>query len=122
MHELSLATALLDLVATHTPPGTKLREVLVEAGPLQGIDPDAMSWAWQSVTSEGPYEGSTIRVQHLPWRLHCNACGQDYTAAEMLTKCACGSEQTHPIGGDELRLRSLVVDEDSKEEAADQRR
>jgi hydrogenase nickel incorporation protein HypA/HybF len=113
MHEFSIATALLDLVVKHTPPGTKLCSVVVEAGPLQGIDPDAMSWAWQAICSAGPCEGSTIEVQFLPWRLHCDACGREYTAPEMLTRCECGSEQTHPLGGDELRLKSLAVDEEN---------
>ena len=116
MHEFSIATALLDLVAQHTPRGTKLRRVIVEAGPLQGIDPDAMQWAWQSITSGSPYEGSAIEVHPLPWRLHCPACGNDFTAPDLLAKCACGSEQAHPLGGgDELRLKSLVVDDEATE-------
>jgi len=111
MHEFSIASALVDLVAQHTPAGTKLRRVIVEAGPLQGVDPDAMSWAWQSITSGGPFEGAEIEIQLLKWRLHCVTCGQDYSADEMLAPCACGADQSHPIGGDELRLRSLVVED-----------
>jgi len=112
MHEFSIATALLDLVAKHTPAGTKLRRVVIEAGPLQGIDPDAMTWAWQSVASGGEFEGATIEIEHMPWRLHCDACGSDYTAADFSSRCACGADQSHPVGGDELRLKSLVVDEE----------
>ncbi len=115
MHEFSIASALIDLVAKHTPAGTKLRRVVIEAGPLQGIDPDAMSWAWQSITSGGALEGSTIEIQQLPWRLHCDACGSDYRGTEFTSRCACGADQSHPVGGDELRLRSLVVDEPQQE-------
>ncbi len=112
MHELSIAAALVDLVAQHAPPRTVLRKVVIEAGPLHGLDPDAMQWAWQSTTDGGAYAGAELLIQMLPWRMKCAVCGREWTAAEMESQCACGATDANPIGGDELRLMSLTVDED----------
>jgi len=47
MHEFSIASSLLDLAKQHTPAGAVLRRIVMEAGPLHGIDREAMQWAWR---------------------------------------------------------------------------
>ncbi len=111
MHEFSIATALADLVKQHQPPGTILRTIVVEAGPLQGIDPEAMQWAWRGVTDGTDYAGSTIEVRMLPWRMHCPKCGKDSTSDEMKSECECGASESHPVDSDQLRLVAMTVDE-----------
>lgn len=111
MHEFSIATALLDLVKRHVPPGGRLRRVVIEAGPLQGIDQQAMEWAWRAATDGGELAGSAVQIIFLRWKLHCPACGNEYAADQLDTPCDCGADSGHPVGGDELRLMSLTVDE-----------
>jgi hydrogenase nickel incorporation protein HypA/HybF len=115
VHEFSIASALIDVVAQHVPPRGKLRSVQVEAGPLQGIDPQAMQWAWQALTDGGPYAGSILEVRQLPWTIRCGACGREWSADEISLVCACGSDQVCPTGGKDLLLRTLVVDQEDEE-------
>lgn len=111
MHEFSIATALLELVKQHAPAGTTVRKVVMEAGPLQSVDPQAMEWAWQAVSDGTMYAGAELEVRVLPWRLRCRDCGREHVADDMLSPCPCGCQVCHPTGGDELRLVSLTVDE-----------
>ena len=46
MHEMSLVEALLTQIDAHVPAGGVVRRVHLRAGPLHGIEPEAMQWAW----------------------------------------------------------------------------
>ncbi len=111
MHELSIASSILDLAMKHTPPGAVLRAVRLRAGPMRGIEPQAMEWAWQANVADTPAQGSRIEVETLPWRLHCPDCGSDFVAEDIYGSCACGCKTPHPISGDELQVVSIEVDE-----------
>jgi Zn finger protein HypA/HybF involved in hydrogenase expression len=112
MHELSIARALLQLAAERVPPGGRLRAATLTAGPMQAIDPRAMTWAWDDLTRDSPWAGAALRVDQRPWRLRCGACGAVSDATELGAPCpACGvADAGRPVGGDELLLESIEVD------------
>jgi len=122
VHELSIAGAILDLARRHVPPGATMLKVTVEAGPMRAIDPDAMRAAWGAVLAghgAGDIGGDVginvginvgIDLISLPWNLECPACGARWTGDDVNAPCACGALAT-PIGGDELRLVSVTVDD-----------
>jgi hydrogenase nickel incorporation protein HypA/HybF len=122
VHEFSLATALLEQVRRHVPAGGRLKRVTIEAGPLQGLDPQAMEWAWRSVVDGTPFEQAAIEIIFTRWRLHCPACGNEYAADELAAPCPCGGGAGYPAGGDELRLMSLTIDEPEPDDAGAGRR
>lgn len=111
MHELSIATALLELVARNVPPGSVVRRVTMEAGPLRGVEPSAMQWAWQSARAGTACEGAELTINLLPWSLRCPACGNQFTAQDVYVACpACNADGPLPQGNDDLRLMSIDVD------------
>jgi Zn finger protein HypA/HybF involved in hydrogenase expression len=111
MHEFSLASALVELVRRHVPTGCLLRSVTVEAGPLRGIDPQAMQMAWMNATSGCDFEGAALKLILHPWRLHCPQCQRHWQSDEPLVSCACGHPAPTPSGDDQMRLLSLEVTE-----------
>ncbi|MCC6581771.1 MAG: hydrogenase maturation nickel metallochaperone HypA [Phycisphaeraceae bacterium] len=111
MHELSLAEAVLEIVRRHAPTDATVRKVRLEAGPMRGIDRDSMDWAWRSATSGTRCDGADLDLILLPWKMHCPECGRDWETEELFVVCECGCNRPHPVGGDELRVVSLDVDE-----------
>lgn len=111
MHELSIAQALIGIVKPHIPAGTKLRMVTIESGPMRGIEPLAMEWAWESATPGTICEGSKLELRTLPWKLRCPRCELEFTAEDVFAPCRCGYDRPAPMGGDELRLLSIDVDD-----------
>jgi hydrogenase nickel incorporation protein HypA/HybF len=111
MHEMSIAEALLEQVKRHLPPAAALRRVEVRVGPMRMIEPQAMQWAWQAVTRESPHAGAELQLQMLPWRLECPECQKRWDTADLFEACSCGCETAHPLGGDELELLALDIDE-----------
>jgi hydrogenase nickel incorporation protein HypA/HybF len=112
MHELSIAEAILDLAGRNVPAGATLRSVRVSAGPMRGIDPRCMELAWQGLGRAEVALNLSVR----PWRMKCGDCGRQWEQAELAERCDCGSPQVRPIGGDELQLLSIEVDDAEEEE------
>jgi len=111
MHELSIARSLLGLVKENTPENARVRSVLVRVGPLQAIEPGAMQLAWQAVTDDSPLDGVQLSLTLVPWELHCRECDRRWTSEDWSDPCTCGSCRVDPIGGDELTLLSLDIEE-----------
>lgn len=111
MHELSLATAVFDLARQHTPAGAIVRCVKLRAGPMRGVEPTAMQWAWASLLPGTELEHAELELEILPWTLHCPACSRQWQSDELFVPCSCGYERPNPVGGDELQLISLTVDD-----------
>jgi hydrogenase nickel incorporation protein HypA/HybF len=116
MHEFSIATALVDLAMAHVPAGCRLQGLCVRAGPMRGIDAEAMQFAWQALAAERPAcAGSVLELELLPWRLHCPSCGRDFDSSDPLARCpGCGGQDSTPEAGDELRLVWVRVSEPSE--------
>ena len=110
MHELSLASSILEIVRRSVPRGARLRAVRVVAGPMRGIDPDAMRFAWQSVTAGADEDGAALELDLRPWTLRCPECGSEWTSSQLECACgACGGNRAFPVGGDELQVVSIGV-------------
>jgi hydrogenase nickel incorporation protein HypA/HybF len=110
MHELSLAQSVVRIVRAHRPDRTVVRRVRMQAGPMRGIVPEAMQWAWQAHTQGTELEASQLELDLLPWTLQCDDCGRQWTTEEIYATCGCGSRRTRPVGGDELAVLCIDVD------------
>jgi hydrogenase nickel incorporation protein HypA/HybF len=110
MHEMSLAMSLAERVAAHLPEGARLLSIQLQAGPMRGIDPEAMDWAWRSAIEQTPLAGATLRLTNLPWSLRCPRCGQEWQSPEADVPCTCGHAAPDIRGGDELKLVSIEVE------------
>lgn len=114
MHELSIAQAILDLARRNVPTGATLRSVRVDTGPMRCIDPRCMEMAWAGI---GQTDVS-LRLNVLPWRMLCADCGRKWEQPELAERCACGSSNVRPIGGDELQMLSIEVDDAQTDRSA----
>jgi Zn finger protein HypA/HybF involved in hydrogenase expression len=107
MHELSIAQSVLDLARSHVPDGATLQSVRMVAGPMRCIDPECMQLAWQAISQDQVVMNLIV----LPWKMQCADCGRQWEQAELAQTCACGSARIRPVGGDELQLLSIEVDD-----------
>ena len=111
MHEVAIAQSLIDLVVEHIPKGRTVLSVQVKIGPLRGIVEDALRQGWQVLVQDTPLSDAELELQMLQWVLKCPECGKEYESKELMVLCACGCATLHPVGGDELDLMSIEVDD-----------
>ena len=64
MHELSLATSILDIVRQYVPidRAPAVRTVRVRVGDLAGVVPDSLAWCFSAIASETPYARASLAI------------------------------------------------------------
>ncbi len=114
MHELGIASAILERVEREAQqrPGARMVKVGVRVGELSGVDPDALAFGFEALVKDTRWEPLPLDVHLCRRKQLCLACGNDFIAERMETACPdCGNTDTAGVGGDELDIEYIEVDE-----------
>lgn len=113
MHELSLATHLLDLALEQARKSGAQRVVGLHlvVGQLAPLEESSLSFYWDHVTQATPAAGSVVHVRRLPMTLLCQDCGRSFQPGTEAWSCPdCRSESVRLQGGDESYLEAIDVE------------
>lgn len=111
MHELALARAIL-ATALDRAEGRRVRSVEVTVGALRQVVPRSLAFNFEILAAGTRCEGATLEQRLMPARLRC-ACGMQWELEELSFLCPrCGGAETQVIGGEELRVESIEVEEE----------
>ena len=114
MHELSIASSILEAVAKEKErrPKDRFLKVGLRIGELAGVDRDALSFGWEALTKDTEWDGLELAIEHVPRRQRCTLCAQEFEAPDFMTACPkCAELLTVTIAGDELDIAYLEVEE-----------
>jgi hydrogenase nickel incorporation protein HypA/HybF len=112
MHELSIASAVLDVVERHAE-GRPVSRVELKVGHLRQVVPQALEFAWQLVAEGTVADGAELAMEEVPATVRCARCGAESTLTAFPARCAaCGSLDTDVTGGDELLVDALELQEE----------
>ena len=113
MHELSIASSILDSVKAEAErrPGTRILKVGVRVGELAGVDPEALSFCFESIVQGTALAPLSLEIEHRPHQNRCPHCARVFQVVDYVVACpACGTSDTDMISGDELELAYLEVE------------
>jgi len=114
MHELSIADAILEAVRKEAErrPGARVIKVGVRIGELAGVDPEALSFGFEALVRGTELEPLALHIESRPRRQRCPQCDSTFDVINDRLACpACGTSETVFVGGDELELAYLEVEE-----------
>jgi hydrogenase nickel incorporation protein HypA/HybF len=114
MHELSIANAIVDAVRNERERlnCTRVTKVGVRIGELAGVDPEALSFGFEVLVKDTDLEPLALEIEFISRRHECSHCKRAFTVVDYQLDCpACGSKETRCVGGDELQLAYLEVEE-----------
>ncbi len=114
MHELSIANSLLEAVREEAcaRPGARFSKVGVRVGELSGVEPDSLSFCFQALVAGTELEPLELAIERCPRRQHCGGCDTSFTVTDLELACPrCGSVETTCVGGEQLELSFLEVEE-----------
>lgn len=112
MHEVSLATALLDLVQAQARAAgaTRVTRLVLEIGLLSHADPHALRFAFRAASGGTLAEGAVLEIRQPAATTYCLDCEASVTLHARDAPCPnCGGTKLLPQGGDALRLKEMEV-------------
>jgi len=114
MHETSLVRSLIrqvwQLVAQHG--GGQVSEVLLEVGPLSGVEPLLLQSAWREQVSEMEFATTVLSIDEVPLTVRCCGCDHEFESVKFNFRCpCCQGVDTHVIRGEGLLLQSITLDQ-----------
>ena len=116
MHEVSIATSLLDLIGQQLGGVQKLSEVELRVGPLSGVSVHSLEFCFATIAGESGYGSPCLRIEATLVDIQCDRCPARYQVADPHDPCPrCGSWQRTILGGDELQLVSVTLEEENVE-------
>jgi hydrogenase nickel incorporation protein HypA/HybF len=111
MHELALARAILATALDHAE-GRRVTSVEVRVGALRQVVPSSLAFNFEVLARGTGCEGAAFEQKLEQARLRC-PCGAEWQLAELSFLCPrCGGAGTEVIGGEELRVESIEVEEE----------
>lgn len=117
---MSLAVNIVDLaVQTATREGARrIATVELEIGPLAGVMAEALSFCFEAASRNTLARGATLLIRTAKTFGHCLSCGGESEIHGFGDQCPqCGGFLGHPLGGDEMRIRAITVDEETSEQS-----
>ncbi len=105
MHELSLASAVVDTVERHAG-GRPVQLITLRVGALRQVVPDSLKFYVEIVARDTVCEGARLELELVPARLRC--CGGEWEPPSFrCPDCGSGGEV---VSGDEFLVESIEVD------------
>jgi hydrogenase nickel incorporation protein HypA/HybF len=123
MHEMGIAAAVIEAVRNQTAryPAAHATKVAVRVGELAALDPEALRFCFAALVRGTGLENLQLEIQFCPRRHRCPGCSHEFVVHDYQTSCPrCGEALTHCIGGDELELAFLEVEQDEPSALATQ--
>jgi hydrogenase nickel incorporation protein HypA/HybF len=112
VHELSVCQALLRQVTdiAMESGASAVARIIVEVGPLSGIDPALLASAFDVVRAGSYASGAELSIKTMPVTVRCLVCGtESQTHPNRLLCAGCGGYRTRLVSGDELCLRTVEL-------------
>ncbi len=111
MHEMAITQGIVDICEQHAG-GRTVTAVVLEIGMLSGVVPEAVTFCFEACSSGTVAEGAQLQIEQLPGQGRCLACQREQRIERLFDPCRhCGSYQIEVVGGEELRVREIEVED-----------
>jgi hydrogenase nickel incorporation protein HypA/HybF len=111
MHELSVATAVLNTALKHGE-GRPVTVVSVRLGALRQVMPDSLRFYFEIVARDTSCEGARLELDEIAARLRCRDCGRGWSPELPAFRCPdCSSAAVDVEAGEELEVDYIEVEQ-----------
>ncbi|HLI60045.1 MAG TPA: hydrogenase maturation nickel metallochaperone HypA [Solirubrobacteraceae bacterium] len=109
MHELSVATAVLNTALKHAG-GRPVEVVAMRAGSLRQVVPDSLRFYWEVVARDTECQGARLEIEEIDVWLRCEDCGREWEPLIAAFRCPqCASAHVDVVAGEELEIDYLEL-------------
>jgi len=105
MHELSLASAILDRAQAVSLRNGNARvlKVGLRIGEISGVEPEALAFGFEALCRDTPMAGAVLEIERCKRKQRCAACAAEFEPTEITSACpVCHGDDSVCIAGREL--------------------
>lgn len=110
MHELGITRNVV-AIASEAAKGRRVLKVTLDVGKLAGVMTEAIRFCFDTVAVGTALDGAELEIREIEGQARCRACGAVYETPTLFTTCACGSRTCERLSGEELKIRSIELEE-----------
>jgi len=114
MHEMGIASSVLDAVRVEAGryPGSHPSRVGVRVGAWSGVDRESLQFCFEALVTGTDLAGLLLSIDYRERRNRCGRCSEEFAVRNYETRCPqCGSDFTTAIGGTELDIAFVELEE-----------
>jgi hydrogenase nickel incorporation protein HypA/HybF len=114
MHELSIASAILDRTKAVSQQNGNARvlKVALRIGEISGVEPDALRFGFEALCRDTPMQDTALEIQLCKRRQRCRTCAAEFEPEGCLTSCpACGADDSVCVAGKELDVMFIELED-----------
>jgi hydrogenase nickel incorporation protein HypA/HybF len=113
VHELSLASAIVNTVAKHAG-GRPVAVVSLRVGKLRQVVPDTLEFYFEFVARDSVCEGARLEQEVIDAVLRCRPCAYEWAIEIPAFRCpTCGGSDVEIASGDEFEVESIEIEEEA---------
>lgn len=115
MHELSIASSIIDIVNENLSqhPGARATKVKVAIGSHCGVVPESLRFCFPLAAEGTPAENAQLLIEEKNLMVKCQTCNQGPAETPGLVCPHCGSFEVSVTSGMELDLISIEIKEET---------
>jgi len=113
MHELSIATQIVKLATRHAEAASAgcVSQVELDIGKLSGIELESLRFALSVATRDTLLKDAEFLIHTIEPLFECSSCHHHFTPGRVTGECpSCGEVRSVLIEGNELQIKSLLVE------------
>ena len=112
MHELSIASAVLDTALRHAG-GRRVSRVSVRSGAMRQVVGDSLTFYFEIVARDTACEGAQLTLTEVATELRCSGCDRAWSPEIPAFRCpGCGGADVQVVAGEELEVDYIEVEEE----------
>ncbi|MGJ3249238.1 MAG: hydrogenase maturation nickel metallochaperone HypA [Elainellaceae cyanobacterium] len=112
MHEVGIMQTTLNIALDYAnrQGATQIHQMTVRVGALSGVEPDALTFAFDVVVQGTIAEQARLRIDVIPAVCYCPACETEFQPSDWIYDCpVCHAVATELRQGKELELTTMEV-------------
>jgi len=114
MHEMALAESILNIVeeTARNQGAIRVTELRLEIGELANVEIEALQFCMDVVLRDSLADGARVEYLMMAGQGQCLECGALVSLSALYDPCPqCGGYPVRPTGGQEMRVKDIVVEE-----------
>jgi hydrogenase nickel incorporation protein HypA/HybF len=117
MHELSIATSILDFVLEEKKNKNwhHVNAIGLRIGALSGIMVEALEFSFDAIKKETLLENTVLEISEIPVSGICRNCSEKFSVTDLIFACpACHSTSIEVDKGQELDIEYLDIEDEAE--------